>query len=119
MDSRLRSEAWASFGWLGYALAGSHSNMPALREETREGAIMTAIEHPIISALHAAARATVPYPVGLLAARRADFRAQIEAAQPVPPWTPAAWQAGDCEDGSDNSLSGSLNDAGFGSQGPM
>jgi hypothetical protein len=39
---------------------------------------MTAIEHPIISALHAAARATVPYPVDLLAARRADFRAQIQ-----------------------------------------
>jgi hypothetical protein len=134
-------------------VAGPHRNLPALREETREGAIMTSIEHPIISALHAAARATTAYPVDLLAARRADFRAKIEArshdrtckycgdparsyvpiytgpeglaidrlagptidlsdshvdrwsdmyrfesAQPVAPWTAAAWQAGDCED---------------------
>jgi hypothetical protein len=58
---------------------------------------MISIEHPIISALHAAARATTAYPVDLLAARRADFRAQIEAAQPVAPWTADAWQAGECD----------------------
>jgi hypothetical protein len=58
-----------------------------------------------------------PYPPELLAARRECFKRRIHEYQPVAPWT--ADLLGCDDEGCDNSLSGSLNDAGFGSGGPL
>jgi antibiotic biosynthesis monooxygenase (ABM) superfamily enzyme len=100
---------------------------------------MTDIEHPIIAALHSIANATQPYPCDLLTARRVWWLAQInqhnvnarlDAIAAAFVWATAEEREAlieeaaelltlDPDEGCNNSLSGSLNDAGFGSGGPL
>jgi hypothetical protein len=119
----MRRETWTPLCWLGHAVARESCHLPAVREEGVKMTDLTyspaAVSRLLNAVLHPETVEGYERPAARLDAIAAAFVWAAAEEREELILEAAELLTLDPDEGCDNSLSGSLNDAGFGSQGPM